>query len=268
MFASDSIGTTGTPSSDSGGVTGDPGGTSSTSAGPVADASSGDDTASPGTGSTSTTGETSGATGTACGDGVADEGEACDDGNDDDFDDCTSQCTIPACDDRQHNGDETDVDCGGSCPECVLCQACGDEADCESGLVCGTEGQCVTHFEMSVDWVDNCGSQSQGVTIQGLAAGNYRATASESAGTRWLPPHEPPSTGYYYDTACTGVNFEQMRTPEGLRYIDISTSFSNMISETETFQYAGGDFTCWAEDNGCDDNNGSVAFSLELICDR
>jgi hypothetical protein len=44
----------------------------------------------------------------------------------------------PTCEDAEHNGDETDVDCGGSCPPCELGEACVDAVDC-STMLC--EGQ-------------------------------------------------------------------------------------------------------------------------------
>ena len=47
----------------------------------------------------------------------------------------------PRCDDGEANGDETDVDCGGSCGPCALGSACGGAEDCASG-VCG-EGVCL-----------------------------------------------------------------------------------------------------------------------------
>ncbi|MBK6532720.1 MAG: hypothetical protein IPF99_24935 [Deltaproteobacteria bacterium] len=37
------------------------------------------------------------------------------------------------CDDRVRNGTETDVDCGGSCARCALCQSCTVGSDCASG---------------------------------------------------------------------------------------------------------------------------------------
>ena len=40
------------------------------------------------------------------------------------------------CHDRSWNGDETDVDCGGSCPGCLEGLNCGDITDCDSGLIC------------------------------------------------------------------------------------------------------------------------------------
>ena len=42
-------------------------------------------------------------------------------------------CTPPSCTDGRKNGDETDVDCGGSsCPQCANGQTCTQELDCQS----------------------------------------------------------------------------------------------------------------------------------------
>lgn len=50
-------------------------------------------------------------------------------------------CVAATCEDGRTNGDETDVDCGGSCEPCVANAACVDEDDCRSG-VCGANGFC------------------------------------------------------------------------------------------------------------------------------
>jgi hypothetical protein len=49
-----------------------------------------------------------------------------------------------SCEDGQQNGDETDVDCGGSCRLCESGQACRTAADCGGGGRC--EGQVCTTF--------------------------------------------------------------------------------------------------------------------------
>lgn len=71
-----------------------------------------------------------------CGDGLVHAGvEACDDQNTDNSDDCTTDCQAPACDDRLLSGDETDVDCGGSCEPCELGESCEAGSDCTT-LTC------------------------------------------------------------------------------------------------------------------------------------
>lgn len=82
---------------------------------------------------------------TAC--GTTDAVEVCTEGEDGCFewtagDDCAASgmicedgaCVEPTCDDGLTNGDETYVDCGGSCPPCGDGLPCDDAADCESGL--------------------------------------------------------------------------------------------------------------------------------------
>jgi hypothetical protein len=47
---------------------------------------------------------------------------------------CTGNiCQAPKCTDAAKNGDETDVDCGGSCPKCADKQTCISAGDCVSG---------------------------------------------------------------------------------------------------------------------------------------
>ncbi len=101
----------------------------------------------------------------SCGDGVVWAGmEACDDGNVEDGDAClggcvaascgdgvvwagmeecdapgeplmcTATCKVPTCVDKELDGDESDVDCGGkTCPKCGLGQKCAVGDDCGSG---------------------------------------------------------------------------------------------------------------------------------------
>jgi hypothetical protein len=64
----------------------------------------------------------------------------------------------PACDDGVENGDESDVDCGGSCDPCDDGDGCGDPNDCTSGrcvagvctariatgAACAADGECAS----------------------------------------------------------------------------------------------------------------------------
>jgi hypothetical protein len=49
-------------------------------------------------------------------------------------------CAVPSCSDGIQNGDETDIDCGGSCSGCATGQHCVQASDCESGNC--TSGKC------------------------------------------------------------------------------------------------------------------------------
>ncbi len=93
-----------------------------------------------------------------CGDQVVWTGtEECDDGNNVDDDRCSNACTVgqmmmPGCDDGMLNGDETDVDCGGSCSPCADGQKCDAGTDCEGGNCSG--GVCEPGNNVVLDAVD------------------------------------------------------------------------------------------------------------------
>lgn len=47
-----------------------------------------------------------------------------------------------SCEDAALNGDETDIDCGGSCPPCPSGSDCAVDADCATGFCADDEGVC------------------------------------------------------------------------------------------------------------------------------
>ncbi|MEM7156392.1 MAG: DUF4215 domain-containing protein [Myxococcota bacterium] len=205
-----------------------------------------------------------------CGNGIPDIGEQCDDGNDDEFDECTTACTIPTCDDGIHDGEETDVDCGGPCDNgCAECLMCVVDEDCGEDNTCNESGQCTFTQLVQIDWLANCSDgPGNGVTLTELLAGDYEATALPSAGTLWLPEtHNPPSSGYFWEAQSPQVTFTQMQTPAGVRYVDADTAFANMRATSEVFTHAGGDLMFYREDTTCGDNAGGLEFVLERCCE-
>lgn len=89
-----------------------------------------------------------------CGDGKVHAGvEMCDDGDIDDGDDCTTLCAPPSCSDGIKSGGESDVDCGGSCLDCEVGQACDSGKDCQTltcrGGVCVIPESCQEIHESS-----------------------------------------------------------------------------------------------------------------------
>jgi hypothetical protein len=50
----------------------------------------------------------------------------------------TFTCAAASCGDGAQNGNETDLNCGGSCPPCATGDGCLIDADCESNLCTGT----------------------------------------------------------------------------------------------------------------------------------
>ena len=62
-------------------------------------------------------------------DAVSDDGS----GDDEASDDTNGADEIPEhCDDGELSGDETDVDCGGSCPPCEIGESCEVRTDCKT----------------------------------------------------------------------------------------------------------------------------------------
>jgi hypothetical protein len=49
----------------------------------------------------------------------------------------TKLCDPTTCNDGEHDGDETDVDCGGSCPPCANGKMCLQASDCSGAGCCG-----------------------------------------------------------------------------------------------------------------------------------
>jgi EGF-like domain/Human growth factor-like EGF len=61
----------------------------------------------------------------------------------------------PSCTDGSQNGDESDVDCGGSCDPCSLDGACGDGDDCASSW-CSPEQRCGCEPGTEPDGASGC----------------------------------------------------------------------------------------------------------------
>lgn len=61
-------------------------------------------------------------------------------------------CSEPSCSNRIQDGDESDVDCGGSCPPCADGKKCYTSTDCKSGVCMG--GICQpTEISASGNWI-------------------------------------------------------------------------------------------------------------------
>lgn len=116
---------------------------------------------------------------TDCGGGVCglcDDGDACAVVEDcawrDGYTCSDGFCAPPSCDDGVRNGEESDVDCGGSCVDrCVLGGGCFRDLDCQAHLLCD-DGRCATNscddFVVSGDETDvDCGGSACPGCIEG-----------------------------------------------------------------------------------------------------
>lgn len=67
----------------------------------------------------------------------------------------------PSCTDGQQNGDESDLDCGGSCSPCTTGQACVTGTDCASGecvgAVCAAPPSCTDQIKNGSETDRDCG---------------------------------------------------------------------------------------------------------------
>lgn len=78
-------------------------------------------------------------------------------------------CQAPTCSDGVHNGNESDIDCGGGCTGCETGEMCGSPGDCASfvcaGLIC-SEPSCgdgvVNGTESDVDCGGSCSGCATG----------------------------------------------------------------------------------------------------------
>ncbi|MEZ4383072.1 MAG: hypothetical protein R3A79_17225 [Nannocystaceae bacterium] len=227
--------------------------------------------------STSTTSETSSETAAAtteppavCGNGVVEPGEACDDGNLDDLDACLSTCALASCDDGVRSQDETDVDCGGGCEPCAPCQACLIDQDCAIGKCAPDELRCVVGFSLTIDYLAHCSEPDQPLKSVKVALppGDYLATATPgSAASVWSPPYTPPAKGWGWRAPCVGVEFAEMRTPEGVYYATADEAFAALMAPSEAFTVAGDALECGLSDSSCNDNKGAVTFSARSLCE-
>ncbi|HEY5924394.1 MAG TPA: hypothetical protein VIV11_22105 [Kofleriaceae bacterium] len=81
---------------------------------------------------------------------------------------CTAAPPAAPCFDRVRDGDETDIDCGGSCGACASGLTCADASDCQSGSCNGTcaEASCFNGvrdgYETDIDCGSLCGGCATG----------------------------------------------------------------------------------------------------------
>ncbi|MGC8929852.1 MAG: hypothetical protein ACP5OZ_05010, partial [Candidatus Woesearchaeota archaeon] len=63
--------------------------------------------------------------------------------------------TNETCNNNKKDGDETDVDCGGSCDPCAKGESCKKNSDCKSGLECSS-GKCSEKKECNREIDEDC----------------------------------------------------------------------------------------------------------------
>jgi plastocyanin len=81
---------------------------------------------------------------------------------------CTGGTCAPTCTDGAKNNDETDIDCGGSCPlDCALGDGCDQGTDCVSGICTGNKCVQVNGCDVT-NTTDMTGQSPVTITTSGL----------------------------------------------------------------------------------------------------
>lgn len=109
-----------------------------------------------------------------------------------------------SCFDRVRDGDETGVDCGGTCRVCTAGQTCSAPSDCESGAcengVCGAPS-CSNGVRDGIETDVDCG-----YSCGGCAVGQTCLRNADCASGQCGPPCEPGSLG-----CDSGYSFQTCR---------------------------------------------------------
>ena len=162
-------------------------------------------------------------TGTDCGGntcGPCGVGAGCDVNSDCASGSCESGggvCLYPACDDTVQNGFESDVDCGGQCPDrCADGDGCFFGSDCDSGICAGN--LCQAAVELTVGLLGtgagaitsnpagiNCGNDCSEIYAQGA---QVTLTAIELGNSTFQQWSDPSCAG---NPTCP-VNMDQAKT--------------------------------------------------------
>ncbi|MBX7078011.1 MAG: hypothetical protein K1X88_02420 [Nannocystaceae bacterium] len=167
------------------------------------------------------------------------------------------------CDDGERNGDESDVDCGGHCLACALCQRCDDDDDCDEGEC--LDGACSVHEEVTLDWRYDCGPLAFDPVLL-LPPGRYRAHALPSGGSKWSYDAAVGGLTWAWFVDCTGLSLGELRTPPGTWYADAPSAFAALTTTEVEIELADGVLACGISDTFCQDNRGGVRFELTRVC--
>jgi hypothetical protein len=129
---------------------------------------------------------------------------------------CDVTVVTSACDNLVLDGNETDIDCGGSCAACGDGRHCLQNQDCQSGT-CGSDNTCVTPpslpdstgatvavIDSGAALVVNPGAQA-GYSITGNTGGTYRIVWTGDAGSTGTFTH-------FVGTVWTAGTFDSFST--------------------------------------------------------
>ena len=166
----------------------------------------------------------------------------------------TMDAGAASCSDGSLNGDESDLDCGGSCPVCADSAACGSALDCLSG-VC-TAGQCAAP-------ASRCGSFSGCTTFTDLTAPAANRTINfPGSNDRYSPPCIRIRFGQ--SVTFQGGDFGSHPLRQGCGPISGSVTASSGQTTTRTFNFALGTFGYFCDQHGSASGSG-MAGAIEVV---
>lgn len=105
--------------------------------------------------------------------------------------DGTGTCADATCTDTVLDGDESDVDCGGSCPPCGDGDACVDDGDCASGVCVGDVCLMATCGDLTQNGTEtgtDCGGTCPGCADGGMCNVDADCMSGVCDGTYCLAP--------------------------------------------------------------------------------
>lgn len=192
-----------------------------------------------------------------CGNGIVEGNEGCDHGPENGGAYCNADCTAPACNDFIQNQEESDVDCGGPCLTCGLCQTCNTDADCNGNCI---GGRCTRTDVLNIKYLENCGDTTDPwVTGPVVSGGSYTVAAEDGGGSVTGNDKE-----YGWLAECVGLNLQQMST--GFVYFSPQEAFAALNPKQLQLDFAGGGLRCGLIDPDCSDNIGGVSLSFTIQC--
>ncbi len=173
--------------------------------------------------------------------------------------------TEPTCNDGIKNGDETDVDCGGSCPACVTEPTCndgimnGDETDVDCGGSCPAcpEPTCddgiMNGDEKGVDCGGSCPNICPDDPVAGakllppgqkilFSVGQDLTSVAQYAGKHGQPETDFPEPG----AITSYVAFYECATQGGVPYGGLGINTSGDVLDDEVYWDAGPIHTAWS----------------------